>query len=131
MSAGGRKALGYDHLSPLINSNCAACHEAGSDLVGTVWNGATAQNLGAGDTRPITLATVTPSYKGNTTNVTVPNHFFAIDCKECHLVPAGNGLTTTGATFTTAWRFDHATSCPKMTKPTTCKNCHTRSTSCN
>ncbi len=139
---GGKQAIGYDHLSTLINSNCNACHEAGSNLVGTVWNGATVAPgpAGAGDTRPFTLPTVKSLFKGNSHIVpsatTIPSnasptyHFYPTDCKQCHTVPAGNGLTTSGAAYSTqsgstsvgAWRFPHTES--KMTNPTTCQFCH-------
>ena len=55
---GGRKAIGYDHISTLDNANCDACHEAGSDLVSPTWNGATSQSGGAGDTRPFTITSL-------------------------------------------------------------------------
>jgi len=64
-------AIGYDHLSPLINTNCGSCHEAGTNLIGTLWNGATAQASGAGDSRPITLASVTGKRPSPTRN-----HFY-------------------------------------------------------
>ncbi len=127
-AAGGKKAFGYDHLSPLIASNCRSCHEAGSDLVGTVWNNATTLGAGAGDTRPFTATALTPTYKGNTCNMTDPNHFFGIDCKECHVVPTGNGLVTTGSAYVTAWRFPHTES--KMTNPSTCNKCHGAPNNC-
>lgn len=121
-SDGGRRAFGYDHLSSLIGSNCSSCHEAGSDLVGTVWNGATTAAAGAGDTRPFTLTSVRATFSGNSRNITYPNHFYPIDCNQCHVVPAGNGLVTTGTAYTTAWRFPHTTR--RMTNPSTCLPCH-------
>lgn len=129
-ASGGRRALGYDHLSPLINTNCNACHEAApaaggaafNDLLGTLWSGATVGH-GAGDSRPYTLTGVVPSFKANNRPCMAPNHFYPTDCRECHVKPAGNGLTTTGAAFITAWRFRHATGAP-MTKPATCNKCH-------
>lgn len=117
-----RRALGYDHLSSLAATRCSACHEAGSDLVGTVWNNATTEAAGLGDTRPFTLPSVRATYKGNTTTENYPRHFFPIDCKECHVIPAGNGLTTTGAAYQTAWRFPHTTRA--MANPSTCLTCH-------
>ena len=58
-ATGSKKpALGYDHASALINAACSACHEAGSNLVTTLWNGATTEGAGAGDTRPFTLTSV-------------------------------------------------------------------------
>ena len=46
--AGGLGAIGYDHKSSLINSNCNSCHEAGSNLVGTKWNGGDRTGFGRG-----------------------------------------------------------------------------------
>jgi hypothetical protein len=122
-AAGGRHAFGYPHTSTLINNNCNACHEAGSDLVGTAWNGATSTTSSAGDTRPWTLSGVVPSFKGNTRACNLPNHFFPIDCKECHRVPAGNGFVTTGTAYKAAWVFRHSEGSP-MTRPSTCNKCH-------
>ncbi|HET6147127.1 MAG TPA: hypothetical protein VFH68_06310, partial [Polyangia bacterium] len=86
-AAGGRKAIGYDHKSTLINANCGACHEAGSDLVSTAWNGATSAGAGAGDTRPYSIAGLVPSTGGNSRALgNGYNHFFAADCHECHRV---------------------------------------------
>jgi len=120
-ATGGKNAKGYDHLSTLINANCSSCHEAGTNLIGTPFNGATAQASGAGDSRPYTLASVLA--EGRMT-VTYPKHFYPVDCKQCHNVPAGNGLVTTGTAYATAWKFPHSTS--KMTNPSTCVMCHTR-----
>jgi hypothetical protein len=116
--SGGRSAIGYDHLSTLINTNCRSCHEAGTNLIGTVWNGATAQASGAGDSRPFTLTSVS-----NSENSRYPNHFYPADCYQCHLIPAGNGGVTTGTAYKAAWKFPHTRS--KMTNPTTCVMCHT------
>ena len=73
--AGGKQAIGYDHASALINAACSACHEAGSNLVGTAWNGHTTQAAGAGDTRPFTLTSIV-AHKGgpggDTCTVTAP-----------------------------------------------------------
>lgn len=123
-ASGGRRAFGYPHASTtLINNNCNSCHEAGSDLVGTVWNGATTVGAGAGDTRPFTLTSVIPSFDGpNTRACAQPNHFFPVDCKECHRIPAGNGFVTTGSAYITAWRMQHDER--KMTRPSTCNMCH-------
>ena len=112
--------MGYDHLSTLINSNCGSCHEAGTNLVATLWNGATAQASGAGDSRPYTLASVLA--EGRMT-VTYPKHFYPVDCNQCHVVPTGNGYVTTGAAYASAWTFPHSTR--KMTNPSTCVMCHT------
>jgi cytochrome c551/c552 len=121
-AAGGKSAIGYDHLSTLINSNCGACHEAGTNLIGTLSNGATSQSAIAGDSRPYTLTSVTARF-GGSLNVTYPKHFYPVDCKQCHVVPTGNGYVTTGTAYTTAWKFPHSTS--KMTNPSTCVMCHT------
>src|SRR5205823_13590172 len=71
-SSGGRGAFGYDHaLAP--STGCAACHEAGSDLVGSAWalNASGAASVSpqcvrgvgtiadrGGDTRPIGVASL-------------------------------------------------------------------------
>ncbi|MFT3706230.1 MAG: hypothetical protein QM817_01060 [Archangium sp.] len=122
-AAGGRRAFGFPHTSTLINSNCNSCHEAGTDLIGTSWNGATTVASGAGDSRPFTLTAVVPSFKGNSRSCASPKHFFPVDCKECHSKPTGNGLVTTGAAYTQAWKFKHSEGSP-MTKPATCNLCH-------
>jgi hypothetical protein len=88
---------GYDHKSALINSNCAACHEAGSTLVGTVWNHAATESAGAGDTRPIGLTSL--GHVDKPTVATMQAHFYPIDCSQCHNVPPGNGLTSTGGAY--------------------------------
>jgi hypothetical protein len=126
--AGGKRARGYDHASPLAASSCAACHEAGSDLVGTAWNGATAPAAGAGDTRPISLASATPSYKGNARVVTFPSHFYLdrtgaqVDCAWCHVAPAGVALATSGPAYLAAWAFLHP---PELDPPVdVCYQCH-------
>jgi hypothetical protein len=121
-AAGGKQASGYDHKSTLINTSCNACHEAGSNLVGTPWNGATSQGAGAGDTRPFSIAGLVPSTNGNRRALTQGyNHFFAVDCAECHVIPAGNGLVTTGSAYKSAWRFDHN---EKRMQRSTCNMCH-------
>jgi hypothetical protein len=120
-SAGGKNALGYDHASSAILTNCGSCHEAGSNLVATPWNGATAQTAGAGDTRPFTLTSVIASFNLGMT-VTYANHFYPADCNQCHVTPAGNGLTTTGAAYASAWTFPHNQL--TMTNPSTCIMCH-------
>jgi hypothetical protein len=88
-SSGGKNSNGYDHNSTLIEKRCNACHEAGSDLVSTVWNGATSQGAGAGNTRPFTLTSLNISYNNGATITPsavlgAQNHFYAIDCYECH-----------------------------------------------
>jgi hypothetical protein len=121
---GGRGAIGYDHASALAAANCGACHEAGSGLVGTPWNGATAQTAGAGDTRPYTLPSmIVPSpVPGSQCTITVPNHFYPVDCSECHATPRETGAVTTGAPYTAAWGLVHAG--PRMSNPSTCNLCH-------
>src|SRR5260221_83469 len=52
---GGKRAIGYDHASTLIATNCNSCHEAGSNLVGTVFNNSATEAGGASDTRPHTV----------------------------------------------------------------------------
>lgn len=133
-AGGGRQAFGYDHGSPLIDNSCNPCHEAGSDLVGTPWNGATNEVNGAGDTRPYTLTSVTTRYDGSTIIVNWPNHFYPVDCKECHLQPLGNGFVTTGTAYRTntgAWGNRSASTSRNfphnermMTRPSTCLMCH-------
>jgi hypothetical protein len=127
-AAGGKKAKGYDHASSLITPHCNACHEAGSDLVGTPWNGATTSTSGAGDARPFTLTSIRATYKGDSATERAPNHFFKVDCGECHRVPSGLGSTTTGTAYLDpgrggAWYFPHDRN--KMTSPSTCVLCHT------
>jgi hypothetical protein len=122
---GGKQAIGYDHASALINANCSACHEAGSNLVGTAWNRATTQSTGGGDTRPFTLTTIV-AHKGgaggDSCTITLPNHFYPVQCGQCHKSPAGTGPVTTGTAYTAAWYFPHTQSL--MTNPGTCNLCH-------
>ena len=117
---GGRMAFGYDHASTLDDANCNACHEAGSDLVSPIWNGAATLAAGAGDTRPITVTTLAVKFSGNTCTVTNPNHFYPADCTQCHAAPAGTLTVKTGTAYTTAWKFNHNESKMKGL----CKNCH-------
>jgi hypothetical protein len=93
--------------------------------LGTAWNGATTQAAGAGDTRPYTLTTIkaTRGNGGDSCNITLPNHFYPVQCGECHKVPTGTGAVTTGTAYTAAWTFPHTSS--KMTNPSTCNLCHT------
>jgi hypothetical protein len=130
--AGGTPAIGYDHASTLIGSNCASCHEAGSGLVGTPWNGASAEASGAGDTRPFTLTSVTVYKGGGTLKATYANHFYPVDCSQCHVAPTGIAVSTSatayapatgGGASTSAWSFPHNQRL--MTNPTTCTMCHT------
>ncbi len=124
---GGKGAIGYDHASTLIATNCAACHEAGSDLVGTVWNGATSETSGAGDTRPFTLPSVRATFQGDSATETTPNHFFLdragaqVDCRWCHVTPTGIGVATTGTAYSTAWAFQHPPQNPVLDF---CYQCH-------
>ncbi len=120
--SGGKPAIGYDHASTLASQACTACHEAGTDLLGTAWNGATSQGSGAGDSRPFTLASVVARFSGDSLNVTYPNHFYPVDCFQCHQIPAGNGLVTTGTAYTSAWTFPHDRTV--MANPSTCLMCH-------
>jgi hypothetical protein len=122
-AAGGKNAMGYDHASTLINGNCSSCHEAGSNLVGTAWNNSTTQAAGAGDTRPFTLTSVLAKRGGSTLTVTYKNHFYPVDCYQCHNAPTGIVKTQTGTGYTSAWTFPHTTS--RMTNPSTCVMCHT------
>jgi hypothetical protein len=122
---GGKQAKGYDHASTLINPACSSCHEAGSNLVGTAWNRATAQASGAGDTRPFTLTSIV-AHKGGagggSCNLTVAKHFYPVQCGQCHAAPKGISTATTGTAYTAAWYFPHTES--KMTNPGTCNLCH-------
>jgi len=104
-SAGGQPAIGYDHASALINSDCSACHEAGSTHLGTLFNGATTESSAAGDSRPFTLASVSACEgcvggPGTGRSVAYAYHFYPVDCHECHKVPrTGNGAVTTGPAY--------------------------------
>jgi hypothetical protein len=124
---GGKRAIGYDHLSALASSACSACHEAGSNLVGTTWNGSSTQAGGAGDTRPTTITSLratrgTGGGSCTLTNAAALAHFYPVQCGQCHKVPAGVGPVTTGTAYATAWIFPHTES--KMTNPGTCNMCH-------
>ena len=121
-SVGGKGAIGYDHASTLIATNCNSCHEAGSNLVGAPWNGSTTQAAGAGDTRPFTITSLRATRGGDSCTVTTPNHFYPVDCKECHVKPSGTGAVTTGTNYTNAFTFPHTNSA--MTNPSTCNMCH-------
>jgi hypothetical protein len=138
---GGKNAFAYDHaLAP--NANCAACHEAGSNLVATPWNGTvTATNLPAscgegggqvrdrqGDTRAIGITQIACGDKANTLQCGTAScslrHFYPADCKECHNKPAaGIRTTSTGSAYVTAWRFPHTKNNMQLT---TCCMCHNR-----
>jgi hypothetical protein len=123
--AGGKGAVGYDHASTLINTNCSSCHEAGTNLVGTPWNGATTQSAGAGDSRPFTLTSLKATRSGSgSCTINTANHFYPVDCSQCHKVPAGTGAVTTGTAYTNAWTFPHSNSA--MTNPSTCQLCHSQ-----
>jgi hypothetical protein len=114
-SAGGKNALGYDHASTLIASNCNSCHEAGSNDLNTPYNGQSAQASGLGDTRPWQINPTVPLFGGNCqgNTLTVPNHFYPADCSGCHNTPSGITLTTTGSTYLNQssgsgmWQFPH------------------------
>ena len=116
---GGKMAIGYDHASTLIATNCNSCHEAGSNLVGTVWNGSTSQSAGAGDTRPYTIVGLSNAQTGGRNNTT---HFYGVDCKECHVTPTGTATVKTGTNYINAWSFPHNTRV--MTQCSTCILCH-------
>jgi hypothetical protein len=138
-AAGGRRAIGYDHASTLVNGNCRACHEAGSDLVGSPWNRTVAAtNLNAncgegsgtvrdreGDTRAIGLTSLACSDEAKTktcgTGNCVVNHFYPADCRECHTKPTGLSLTKTGQAYVTGWRFPHTQG---NMQQSTCCMCH-------
>jgi hypothetical protein len=119
--SGGKNATGYDHASSQ-GSNCNACHEAGTNLLGTVWNQASSQSSGAGDSRPYTLSSVTATKGGSSMNVSTPNHFYPVNCSECHVTPSGNGNVTTGSSYKSAWTFPHNKSA--MNNSSTCNFCH-------
>ena len=94
--------------------------------MGTVWNGATSLSAGAGDTRPITIASV-PQQSGTS----APYHFFRdrggvqVDCFNCHRAPTGVSTATTGTTYTSNWSFHHP---PKNTIQNFCYGCHLNGT---
>jgi hypothetical protein len=116
---GGKAAIGYDHKS---GGTCNSCHEAGSNLLSPVWSGVAAQASGAGDTRPYTLAPLTPSLCR--TAIASPGpHFYPSDCSLCHKAPAGTVTTKTGAAYTTVWKGSHP---PKVgrTSAAPCSVCH-------
>ncbi len=139
-ASGGRRAIGYDHASSLINANCRACHEAGSDLVGTAWNptASGATNLQAscgegggsirdraGDTRAIGLGSLACTDKATSKTCgsanCVTNHFYPADCHECHTKPSGVTVTKTGTSYVSGWRFPHSQG---NMQQTTCCMCH-------
>jgi hypothetical protein len=90
--------------------------------VNPVWNGATTTTAGAGDTRPFTLTPLRVTFSGNTLTVTGGNHFYPVDCYQCHNAPTGLARVTTGATYITRWDFPHRES--RMSDPSTCILCH-------
>ncbi len=121
-AGGGRHAIGYDHASSLIGSNCNACHEMGSDLVGTPYNGNTTLTGVLGDTRPYGVVSVPANKGGSSRNISSTKHFYATDCKECHSKPSGVATTSTSnATLQTKWAFHHTTG--NMSQ-STCNYCH-------
>lgn len=119
---GGKQAIGYDHASALANGKCKSCHEAGSNLVSPVWNGATTVVAGAGDTRPFTIASLRVVFAGNNLTVSGGNHFFPVDCFECHNAPTGLSVGTIGPTYLARWDFPHRQN--RMANPSTCRLCH-------
>ena len=139
--SGGRRAFAYDHaFAPA--KGCAACHEAGSDLVGLPWIldaqdavpiAATCASGGgmiadrAGDTRPIGIATLACSSNGaglmcGSRDCSL-NHFYPADCSECHRKPTVVPATVqSGATYRDNWSFQHFYAEPAQ--PATCCHCH-------
>jgi hypothetical protein len=137
---GGKNAFGYDHAQA-PNSQCRACHESGSNLVGTPWvpnapgsvtiNAVCSEGGGSirdrgGDTRAIDITTIACGDKANTklcgTRTCSLNHFYPADCSECHLKPAaGIRTTSTGSAFAQAWRFPHNRNAMQLA---TCCMCH-------
>ncbi len=138
--SGGRGARGYDHaLAP--STGCAACHEAGSDLVGSPWTpdpaatqlaaqcgrgGGTIADRG-GDTRPVGLTSLACSSRASSQNCgsqnCVLNHFYPSDCGECHVKPSVVPATVqTGASYVSRWRFQHFFGAPAQ--QATCCHCH-------
>jgi hypothetical protein len=99
--AGAKNAIGYDHSSTV--ASCNTCHEAGSNDLSPVWNGATAQASGLGDTRPYTLTATRPTWKSCTWSG--GNHFYPADCKLCHTAPSGVSVgATTSSANASKWR---------------------------
>ena len=95
--------------------------------MGTVWNGATTQASGAGDTRPTTITSLTATRGANgdscqLTNAAAIAHFYPVQCGQCHNIPAGNGPATTGTAYASACFFPNTES--KMTNPGTCNMRH-------
>jgi hypothetical protein len=103
---GGKMAIGYDHASTLIDTDCSAWHEAGSNLLGTAWSGSTTEAAGAGDTRPYTIRDLNRGANNGRAN---PVHFYPTDCKECHVKPTGLSIVQTGTAYHNAWSFPHNT----------------------
>ncbi|MBX7100484.1 MAG: hypothetical protein K1X89_22390 [Myxococcaceae bacterium] len=138
-AAGGKQATGYDHaLAPA--TNCNACHEAGSNLIGLPWNPNAAGaatiaaqcSKGGGDikdrggvTRAIGLTFTANNFcSDRATAATITKHFYPVDCSQCHNKPAAGIIKdSTGTTFRTMWAFPHKTG--NMTNPSTCVLCHT------
>ena len=121
-STGFKPAIGYDHAA--ATTSCNACHEAGSSHVGTAWNGAISEGGGAGDTRPYTTS-VTATFKTDSRLITYPNHFYPVDCWQCHTLPSGISHVTSGSAYTadgTGWYFPHDEN--RMANPSTCVMCH-------
>jgi hypothetical protein len=132
-SSGGKNAIGYDHASSVENNHCSACHEAGSNLIGTLYNGSTSQGGGKGDSRPFNITSLTATFTNhgsltlNSGNCpggfACGNHFAGVDCYQCHVAPSGVSQTqTSGGAYTTAWTFPHNEG--RMSNPSTCNLCH-------
>ncbi len=114
-------STGYDHAG-LGAGSCNGCHEAGSPFLGSPWNGATNASGGAGDTRPTTLSSVTACKGGDCSSESYANHFYPVDCGECHPTPPTEPATTANGS-TSNWSFPHDTGW--MSNPSTCVMCHT------
>lgn len=76
----------------------------------------------AAPTNTLTSIITTATPTGTPCTITVPNHFYPVDCSECHATPAWTGAVTTGADYKAAWSLVHAG--PRMRNPSTCNLCH-------
>jgi hypothetical protein len=147
-ASGGKGAIGYDHvLAP--STGCSACHEAGSNLVGTAWqlnapgavstpascskgNGSIADR--AGDTRAVGVTSIAcgDSARNKTAQCGSQNcslnHFYPTDCSVCHAKPLGLVKTSTGTTFSAGWKFKHPST---GTQVPACCQCHSGTTNCS
>ena len=52
--------------------------------------------------------------------MTYANHFYPVDCSQCHPKPTGTVAVTTGTAYTAAWKFNHNESKMKGL----CNMCH-------